>query len=117
MIEIKDFILIDQELQTPEQYEKWRPEDLYDFDEWAKVLVGDDKSEGGSWYQVHICSDIAINRIPESDPIYKTYYWQGVDALINEMELYLSKLIPESTDTPIYEKLSEVWLWEYGKNT
>lgn len=61
MIKINEFLLIDHDFDSPEQYENWNPDDLYDYHEWIKVLVGTDKYEGGSWFQVHVCSDDALS--------------------------------------------------------
>ena len=111
MIKINEFFFTDHEFDTPEQYERWKPDDLYDFNEWIRVLVGTDKKEGGSWFYVQVCSNDAKARIKDDKYLYTTYYWQGVDALIDELEAYLNKLINEHNGVPDYEKLSSYWQW------
>jgi len=117
MIKINEFFLIDHDFDSPEQYENWRPEDLYDYSEWIKVLVGTNKNKGGSWFQVHVCSADALSRIQDTSNIFRTNYWNGVDNLIEELETYLNEFLPNTLETVDYEKLSEIWSWEYEKNT
>ncbi len=42
--------------------ENWSPEDPFDFEEWITVTIGDD--EGGSNFQLHVCTPVSISGLP-----------------------------------------------------
>lgn len=88
----------------------WTPDDPSDFDLWITVTVGDD--EGGSNFQVHICTPKSIRRIREKRACFVVDCWAGTDDLIARLDEFIAEKTSATHKDP-YHTLANHWIWEY----
>lgn len=90
--------------------ENWTPDDVYDFEEWIMVTVGDEK--GGSDFQLHVCTPMSISSLDSKRHIYMIEKWEGVSPLISQLDAFIHEI--ENDPTIILDReLAKHWLWEY----
>ena len=100
---IFDYDLHDHELD-------YQPDDIYDFDFWITVNVGD--GVAGCLYQVHICTSLSIKQIQNKRGCFLVEEWEGLDLLIAKMNKFIKKVLEKNpSDDPNFV-LSKYWLWE-----
>jgi hypothetical protein len=101
---IFDYDLHDYELD-------FQPADIYDFEFWMTVNVGD--GIAGTLFQVHICSPISIKRIEDKKGCFIVDQWEGLQHLISQMNVFVGKVTDQNNTDDPYLILSRHWLWEY----
>lgn len=90
----------------------WEPEDIFDFEEWLSITIGEDGA--GNDYQVHVCTPVSISRIEKKDSIFMVDKWDGLKSIENKInEFIASELADNVKDNPYYV-LSKHWRWEYS---
>ena len=104
VMHIFDYDIHDKELD-------FQPNDIYDFEFWMTVNVGD--GIAGNLFQVHICSPISIKRIKDKKGCFMIDQWEGLPHLVTQMNEFINKAINSSSSDNPYEILSRHWLWEY----
>ena len=91
--------------------ENWSPDDLFDFEEWITVTVGDEK--GGSNFQLHVCTPVSVSRLEPKRHIFMIDRWEGVPKLIEKLNDFIQRVEAETTSVLEHE-LAKHWAWEYG---
>ena len=91
--------------------EKWEPEDPYNFEEWVTVTVGDEN--GGSDFQLHVCTAMSISGISDKTHVFMIDRWLGTSDLIGRLDLFIHEVEANSLEN-IYHELSKHWYWEYS---
>ena len=89
----------------------WSPDDPFDFEEWITVTVGDD--EGGSDFQLHVCTPVSISGLPSKKYIYMIDKWDGVSNLIDQLNAFVRNVESDPT-VNAYHELARHWKWEYS---
>ncbi len=89
----------------------FQPDDIYDFEFWITVNVGD--GVAGNLFQAHICSPISIKRIQDKKGCFKIEKWEGLPQLITKMNEFIDNVIDNFSPDDSYMLLSRHWLWEY----
>ena len=92
--------------------ENWHPEDVFDFEEWIAVTVGEEQA--GTDFQVHVCTPVSIARLESKRNVFMIDRWEGIPSLIEQLNGFITDLEREST-TVIEHELAKHWLWEYGE--
>ena len=120
MLRITEFLFNDHIMDSPEQYENWKPEDPSEVDEWIKVLVGQSDGEG-HWFQVHLCTYAVMANIKEKSSLFPIPYWESVDSLITKLDKFIINTLPDNLDLDnendygvAMQNLGKYWSWEYG---
>ena len=103
---IFDYDLHDYELD-------YQPNDIYDFEFWMTVNVGD--GVAGCLYQVHVCTPLSIKRIQKKKGCFLVEEWEGLDTLIVIMNEFIEKVLENNLSDDPYFVLGKHWLWEYSK--
>ncbi len=100
--------ITDYSLNDPDD----QPGDIYDFEFWLTVTVGDE--EGGTNFQVHVCTTLSIKYIHDKKGCFITEEWEGLPRLVAKMNEFLAKLFNDRYfGADAYFLLSKHWLWEY----
>jgi len=89
----------------------FQPADIYDFEFWMTVNVGD--GTAGAYYQVHICTPMSINGIPEKQGCFMVDQWEGFPRLIAKMNGFIDKVQENPDSADPYVRLGKHWVWEY----
>lgn len=90
--------------------EAWQPEDIYDFDQWMMATVGDEN--GGSDYQLHICTPVSISRLESKRHVFMIDRWEGIPELIQKLNEFIQS-IEDGTTNVLEHELAKHWAWEY----
>jgi hypothetical protein len=91
----------------------FQPDDIYDFEFWMTVNVGD--GIAGNLYQVRICSPISIKRIQNKKGCFMVDQWEGLPRLVSQMNEFISEVTDKPSPDDPYVLLSRHWLWEYER--
>jgi hypothetical protein len=92
----------------------YQPNDLYDFDFWITVNVGD--GVAGCLYQVYVCTPLSIKQIQNKKGCFVIDEWEGLDPLVAEMNEFIRMVLDENQSDDPYFVLSKYWLWEYSRD-
>ena len=103
---IKDFYIFQYDFNDPIDIT-----DESDFDFWMTVNVGD--GVAGAFYQVRVCTPQNLKSTKEKEYFFILNYWEGEEKLIEEMNAFIEKIIPEHSLQDPYYLLSKHWFWEY----
>ena len=103
--------VIDYTFNDVQNPNDWTPDDLYDFEEWITVTVGDEA--GGSDFQLHVCTPVSISRVNAKEHVFMIDRWDGVSGLIDQLDAFVEKIESDPT-VDVFHELSKHWMWEYG---
>ena len=102
--------VIDYFFYDIDDWENWQPEDIYDVDEWMMATIGDEN--GGSDFQVHICTPVSISRLDSKRNVFMIERWEGISNLIEKLDDFIRGIENGTTNDLEYE-LAKHWAWEY----